>query len=211
MIRTPNYLVLLPLLLLTGASLFAQNFPKDRVHSEEYYPALLKAAKEPVLTTPDPEDYAIRFILYRSLDPIILLRLQKEEGIYQLHTKQINGERAPEFHEGALRVNDGLAFDSTSRKFAQLWAPVRVLAQNLKPVPEETVNTLIQLLNHDDFFNRPALDLPSDAKARSVWVLEVSNGPRYHSVARIYPKEDWFRNYCIRLIDLSGLEIEYLY
>lgn len=198
--------------------LAAQNLPHLWQTESSYFQQVFDAVGEPILGDADSElaqKDAYRFTYYRSLDPLILFRLQEQtEGNYTLITTQLNGERPPSMRKEQFVVYDGMRYDSTDKHFFQLYRPVEVTEQTETAVSQKQVEDLLSVLKYDDFMHAESLGKGEGGKDGSVWIFEAWQGGQYHFVARKNPNtpiDDWFRSMCMRLIEISGLEIEYLY
>jgi hypothetical protein len=138
------------------------------------------------LVTANVESY--RFLWLRSFHPGISIRIWKCSRGYCLAAKQL---------------------DSVDRYIDGKFVPTAKLAvNNSRSLSVDDWDRLQTLLDHAQFWSLPTVDGRDMANDGTAWLLEGSNGSRYHVVDRQSPQTGDYRDACLYLLKLSELKVD---
>lgn len=171
-------------------------FPADVFTAREEGPTIamiysgnLAALGEPSLSAAgDAELEAYRFVWIRSFHPPVSVRIWRKGGHAQMTVKQLSDRGIP----GAK----GIRFLGT-------------LTVNVtRPVSADQWDGFQRLLNESGFWSMPSEDKNPKFLDGAGWLLEGVRADRYHAVSRQSPKEGAYRETCVYLLRISGVEID---
>lgn len=168
-------------------------FPKDKFSAKwekeddfvnDWYGEQLKAMSEKSLLTGADENTEIyRFLWLRTFNHPIFVRLERSQDKVKLFTKELDG--------------------------AGGYKPGKIIRSNELNVKQADFCEFLTLLEKANFWNLATKDdvLGEDG---AQWVLEGVRGGRYHVVDRWTPERGEFREACIYLLKLSGVDTDRL-
>lgn len=168
-------------------------FPKDKfssswkdadVFTNDWYGKDLKAMSEKSLLDISDENAEVyRFLWLRTFHHPIFVRVERKQNEVRLFTKEL---------DGAGGYEPGKVFRSDNRKLT-----------------ENEWCAFLRLVDKANYWNLPTKNevLGNDG---AEWILEGVKENRYHVVDRWTPEKGEYRQVCIYLLRLSGLDVDKL-
>lgn len=151
-------------------------------HAIDRYSEVLRAMEEPsLLAQPGCEGEGYRFLWLRSFAPPIAVRIWRSGDKQFLITKAL--DRVGDHKPGKLVIN--IRFPSEGE-----WA------------------MLARLQEQTCFWQLPAMNITEVGDDGAMWILEGVKEGRYRVIERWSPKSGAFRESCLYLLKISGLEID---
>ena len=153
------------------------------------YSSGLAAMQEPPLSSLSGEGTeAYRFFWGRSFHPPVAVRVWRSRGSAYLSVKQLTGL--------GVRRDDENIF------------PKSLAVDVTRPMTPTEWEQLHEKLSKAEFWAMPAIIEANTGLDGAVWLLEGVKAERYHIVHRWSPKEEGYREACIYLLRISGLNID---
>ncbi len=167
-------------------------FPQG-TFANAYYSEHLSAMNEPSLSNVTATQVEIyRFLWLRTFHPPVAIRVQDWNDKRLLTVKQLDGKGG--YEPGKLVVDtseplDMIQWDLIAKRIE------RVSFWTLARLELERADVILQELHVDGAF----------------WVLEGVRNGQHHFVDRCNPPSGEFRDCCLYMIELSGLEADPIY
>jgi hypothetical protein len=169
-------------------------FPQDAFSTKRgnnkliinWYSKHLKAMGEPSLfSTKEPNTEIYRFLWLRSFDPSLAIRIQKSGNSNLLTLKQLN-------------ENGGSS------------NPSNLKLEKTKNITEDEWTTFIHYLYQASFWTgiTRSESTKEDGEDGAQWVLEGVKNEKYRVIDQWSPETGDFREACLYLVKLSGLELK---
>lgn len=151
----------------------------------EWYGKYLKVmGEESLLKVSDQNPEIYRFLWLRTFDHPIFVKIERTSAYsFVLASKESNG--------------------------AGGYKPGEVVRAKVEPLTEEEWCNFIKLLDKSDYWKMPAV-LNERGYDGAEWILEGVKDERYHFVTRWSPKNGDYREACIYLLKLSGVDVDRL-
>jgi hypothetical protein len=146
---------------------------------------LLSTLKERSLLNKKTKCEIYRFILLRSFDNPIVIRIEKNKGSYKVFWKLFEG--VDDYVSGKMIVNQSKSIDSSNWTYFS------------------------NLLNRAKFWSIIPDPFESVGCDGSEWILEGVNSQKYHIVSRWSPTHGRFYDCCNYLIGLTDMKIDRKY
>ncbi len=149
-----------------------------------WYGKHLKAMSEKsLLDISDENTKVYRFLWLRTFHHPIFVRIERNRNEVKLFTNELDG--------------------------AGGYEPGKVLRTNSRNLTEEEWCGLLRLFDKANYWKLPSNneDLGNDG---AQWILEAVEDNRYHIVERWSPQEGEYREACIYLLKLSGIDVDKL-
>lgn len=170
----------------------AGTFQPDEVREKglvKWYSRSLQEMDEPSfqsIVSANGETY--RFLWLRSFHPAVSVRVWKCQRGYCLNAKQLDS--VDKYIEGKIVSSAKLAVNSSH------------------PVSADEWNGFLSLLERASFWSLPTVDGGPMANDGAAWLLEGTNGAKYHVVDRQSPQTGDYHEACIYLLKISGLKVD---
>lgn len=149
-----------------------------------WYDKHLKMMSEKsLLDISDAETETYRFLWLRTFDHPIFVRITRNQNEVKLFTTELDG--------------------------AGGYEPGKVLRSNEITLEQEDFYNFLNLLENADYWNLPA-DNKEDGNDGAEWILEGVKNGRYHFVERWSPRTGEYREACLHLLKLSGVDLDRL-
>jgi hypothetical protein len=146
-----------------------------------WYAGQLRAMEEKsLLERADPETETYRFLWLRTFHHPIFVRIERERKEIRLFTKELDG--------------------------AGGYEPGKVLRSGDYYITAEDFRHFLDLLEKADYWNTPTDHDNIDGNDGAQWILEGVKNNRYHVVDRWTPRAGAYREACLYLLKLSGVD-----
>jgi hypothetical protein len=133
-----------------------------------------------------------RFLYIRSFHLPVAIRLWEPGGEWRMVVKQLDGN-------GEIRRRDG----------GGEWVfPHKLNVNVTHTLTEGERDSFTGLLAKADFWNLPTIEEECCSKDGATWLMEGVKGRRYHVVDRQSPASGEYREACIYLLKISGLQFD---
>ncbi len=129
-----------------------------------------------------------RFLWLRSFHPAISVRIWKCQRGYCVNMKQLDS--VDKYIDGKFVASAKLALNSS------------------RPLSADEWSSFLSLLNRAGFWFLPTVDGGPLANDGAAWLLEGTDGAKYHIVDRQSPQNGDYREACIYLLKISGLKVD---
>jgi hypothetical protein len=129
-----------------------------------------------------------RFLWLRSFHPAVSVRIWKCQQGYCVNAKQLDS--VDKYIDGKLVPSAKLAVNSSHPLSADEWS------------------RFLSLLERASFWSLPTVDGGPMAEDGAAWLLEGTNGAKYHVVDRQSPQTGDYREACVYLLKISGLKVD---
>ncbi|HRH41771.1 MAG TPA: hypothetical protein PKY82_09020 [Pyrinomonadaceae bacterium] len=150
----------------------------------EWYGKFLKSMDETSLLDVSDNTEVYRFLWLRSFHHPIFVRIERNGNSIQLFSKELDGGGGYE--------------------------PGKVLRQEHKILDEQQWCGFLNLLGKSNYWQMPVENNEVLGNDGSQWILEGVKDGRYHVVDRWTPKNGEYREACIYLLKLSGVDVDRL-
>ena len=154
--------------------------PESPESMNQSYGKYLKAMREPTLwKEPSPGTEVYRFLWLRSFDAPMVVRVERTGSNMQLFSRRLSGSGG--YDPGELIYKGSTALDQAK------WC------------------SFMAKLERANYWNEP-LTQDDRGPDGAEWVLEGVRDGRYHVVDRWSPEDGDFREACLYLLDLAGID-----
>jgi hypothetical protein len=167
-------------------------FPKNKFSGKwekrddfinDWYGNNLKAMNEkPLLDVVDDAEI-YRFLWLRTFHHPIFVKVVSYQGEIKLFTKELDG--------------------------AGGYEPGKIIRNNEFALKQEDLCEFLSLLEKADYWNLP-INKDNSGIDGAKWILEGVKNGRYHAVDRFSPEKGEYREACIYLLKLSGIDTDRL-
>lgn len=150
-----------------------------------WYGKHLKAMNEKsLLDTSDENAEIYRFLWLRSFHHPIFVRIERNQNEIKLFTKELDGKGGYE--------------------------PGKVLRSDETLIKQEDFCKFLSILKEANYWQMQTEEKDDLGNDGAQWILEGVKEGRYHIVDRWSPRDIDFREACIYLLKLSGIDIDKL-
>jgi hypothetical protein len=157
------------------------DYPGQDTFISEWYTKHLRAMGEPSLSDANgAPEFACRFLWLRSFHHPMAVRIQKNGTSTILHAVEFNG--------------------------AGGYSPGKVAKEVNRELSQPELDAVMARLNKIGFWQMETKD-GSRGLDGAEWILEGSQGGKYHVVSRWSPEHGEFRDLCLYLVQLAGFDI----
>jgi hypothetical protein len=154
----------------------------------KFYSSSLAAMQEPPLSSiKDKNSETYRFLWLRSFHPPVSIRLYRAKNQSYIIVKQLSGVGVPE--------NGAAIFPKT------------LTVNETRPISEAEWEHFQELLKKSGFWLIPTEDGKPIGLDGAGWLLEGVKSGQYHVVDRQSPEQGDFREACVYLLRISGVNI----
>jgi hypothetical protein len=159
-------------------------------YHRNWYSEYLKSMKEPSLIVPEfGQKCVIRFLWLRTFHCPIAVRIEKQGDSILLHATELTGKGG--YEPG--KIKNIVKKDISKNDYEKI-------SQLLIDTDFWKLPTIISAINQDG-----TVTVNADG-AR--WILEVRESEKYHVVDRWSPESGKYRELCLYMLELSGLQVD---
>ena len=162
---------------------FSGKWEKRDDFVNDWYGSHLRAMGEKSLLAANQTAETYRFLWLRTFHHPIFVRIERRDDEINLFTKELDG--------------------------AGGYEPGKVLRSNKLSIKPEDFCKFLKLLEEANYWNLP-IDNDDMGNDGAQWVLEGVRNGRYHAVDRWTPQTGEFREACLFLLKLSGVDTDRL-